>query len=95
VEAVLRPESLRIFPVNSEIFLRFPAGNDRKSLENIQKLPAGILLPRSIDFQSFPAGYGDFSPLSGGIRSFPEAGIIDLEYQTNPRSNSNVALGRI
>jgi hypothetical protein len=53
VEAVLRPESLRIFPVNSEIFLRFPAGNDRKSLENIQKLPAGI-------------------------RSFPEAGIIDL-----------------
>ena len=49
------------FPESSDQFLFIPAGNGRKSSgKNPKQFPAGILLPFSVDFQSFPAGTGDF-----------------------------------
>ncbi len=53
-EAVFRSGIFRIFQVNSDNFLYFPAGSVRKSSE---KFPAGILLPYSSDFRCFPAGF--------------------------------------
>ncbi len=70
---------LGFFPMISG---RVSAGNHRKLAgihrKKSEKFPAGILLPCSIDFWCFPAGYDDFpaSFLQESAGSGP--GIIDL-----------------
>ena len=57
------------FLESSDQFLFIPAGNGRKSSgKKPKQFPAGILLPFSVDFQSFPAGTGDFPASSCSIR---------------------------
>lgn len=56
-----RLESHRILKKNSGFFGDFPAVSRENSLEKIRRLPVGIMLPRSIDFQCFHAGTGPHS----------------------------------
>ena len=73
VETVSRSD---FFPESSDQFLFISAGNGRKSSgKNPKQFPAGILLPFSLDFQSFPAGTGDFSASS---LQYPVTGMIVL-----------------
>ena len=77
VEAVFSSEKFRNF------FRRIPVLSDRNLPEVIRKMsekfPAGILLPRSVDFWCFPAGTKDFFPaLSCRFLQYSAAGTIDL-----------------
>ncbi len=79
MEAVFRPENFRTF---SNDFRPVPVGTQRK-LTGIHRkksgqFPAGTLLPFPGNFGVFLQDPVTFPPLSGEIRSFPEAGIIGL-----------------
>jgi hypothetical protein len=79
MEAVFRPENFRTF---SDDFRLVSVGTQRKLTGIHQKkfgqFSAGILLPFPRNSDVFLQDPVTFPPLSGGIRSFPEAGIIDL-----------------
>jgi hypothetical protein len=79
MEAVFRPKIFRTF---SDDFRPVPVETQRK-LTGIHRkksgqFPAGILLPFPRNSGVFLQDPVTFPPLYGGIRSFPEAGIIDL-----------------
>jgi hypothetical protein len=76
MERLFRPESFQIFSGNYNYFLVFSRGETARKLpKKIQKISGWILLSCSIDFRSFPAGFGDFTvslrrnPLVSGGRN--------------------------
>jgi hypothetical protein len=79
MEAVFRPENFRTF---SDDFRPVPVGTQRKLTgihrKKSEQFLAGILLPFPGNSGVFLQDPVTFPTLSGGIRSFPEAGIIDL-----------------
>ncbi len=69
---------LRFIPVASNQFpVLFRWKTAENSLEKIQRIPLGILRPRSSNFRSFPVGYGDFPA------SFPTGSDRFLEPESS------------
>jgi hypothetical protein len=69
----------------------FPAGNEWKSTGKPREIQSRILLPCFADFDIFllvPVYFSHLSSGSSEIRSFPEAGIIDLGRPARPPYNA-------